>query len=254
MHKKSFSSYQCRLMTPSDIGAVVFLEQQVWGDQAATKENLINRMQTYAKGSWLLMRNDEVIGYAAVVRTSKKILEQCATWAEYTDNGNACSVYDATGDYLFGISLTVKAHQQLLGAGQHLAARLAQFAVDEGCCQIILGARMPHYHKHVSLAASDYVRAMRASRRLVDPELRFYTRLGLQMIAVRKNYFPDAASHDYGVMMAWRNPYPLLFLMRQLLVCRVHLYKRAHGLLAVAKLVWQQSRVLLSRCRIELGS
>lgn len=190
-----------------DVPAIVSLEERVWGANAASAENLKSRINTFPKGNIIALFKGDVVGYVSGVIISRSAAENYKTWYDYTDNGNARSVFDPNGDLLFGTSLTVDPGVRNRGLGSNLLINIARMCIENNLKSGILGGRIPYYYKKKNMPIDEYMKLKGDDGRIFDPELRLYKRMGLRVVKVQENYFKDPESLDYGVILEWRNPF-----------------------------------------------
>ena len=190
-----------------DIDKIFDLEKRVWKSNAATEQNITSRIKLFPKGSIVAEENGEIVGYVSGIIINQKLLETANTWYEFTDNGDGKSVFDPCGDVLFGISLTVDDRLRNKQVGSKLMLNIARMAIENNLEYGMLGGRLPYYYRFKDMPVDKYIKAKNESGHLLDPELRFYTRLGLKIIKVKENYFKDPESLDYGVILQWENPF-----------------------------------------------
>lgn len=191
----------------NDIDKIVALEKKVWGTNAATKENITNRIKTFPKGNIVGELEGQIVGYVGTVIMNQEFADRCKTWYEYTDNGNAVSVFDPMGDILFGISLTVDTDTRNKGVGSSLLLNVARMSIENRLKAGILGGRLPYYHKKKDLSVDEYAALKNSSGKIYDPELRLYNRMGLKIVKLQEDYFNDPESLNYGVILRWNNPF-----------------------------------------------
>lgn len=196
-----------RVASLNDVKKIQLLEAEVWGKNAATIENIKNRIEVFPDGNVIAEKNNKIIGYVSGVIISEKTAEKSKTWYEYTDNGNIKKVFDKNGKLLFGISLTVSNEVRNSGIGSNLLLQIARMAIENNLKAGILGGRIPWYYKKKDLQVEEYIKLKNESQELFDPELRLYTRMGLKVIKVQKDYFKDPESLNYGVILEWKNPF-----------------------------------------------
>lgn len=204
-----------RRLRIGDIPALIDLEHKQWTpEQAAGAEEFRQRITTYpalCNGAFDA-RTGELLASLFCKPTSEAEWVQPGDWktSARLDGDSHARVRNASPRALFGISLTSiepRAALQLI-AFQYL------MAVRAGQRYAYLGSPMPGLARHLSrqpgASVDEYARATRAGLPL-DPQLRYYHAKGFrELVAVRENYFPHAASHDYGAIL--RSKVPLQWL------------------------------------------
>ncbi|MFP3359610.1 carbon-nitrogen hydrolase, partial [Planococcus sp. SIMBA_143] len=71
---------------------------------------------------------------------------------------------------------------------------------------IIIGGRIPNYHKHADeMKASEYVEEVKFQN-IYDPVLTFQLMNGFNVMRINPNYLPDdKASKQFATLMEWNN-------------------------------------------------
>jgi ribosomal protein S18 acetylase RimI-like enzyme len=190
-----------------EIGSIASLEKRVWKKNAAPIKNIASRIKIFPKGNLIAVVDNEIVGYVSTVIINEKLAGKAKTWYEFTDNGLARGVYDPGGSILFGINLTVDKGYRNKEIGSKLLLQIARMAIENNLKYGMLGGRLPYYYKYKNVAVRKYVKMRDKKGQILDPELRLYRRLGLKIVKVKKNYFKDPESQDYGVILEWRNPF-----------------------------------------------
>ena len=194
-----------RRASVEDAVGIYELEKRVWGKTGATQEMINSRLSVFPEGAYVATEGPKIIGVVFFeIIDSKKSYK---TWYDYTDNGLIQKSHKSDGDKIFGIDLSVSDEFTGQGTGTNLLLTVADYSIKHGLKGGFLGGRMPLYYKHKNMAPGDYIKYRDDKGRLVDPELRFYTRAGLEIAKVLPNYFEDPQSNNYGVLLEWANPF-----------------------------------------------
>ena len=79
--------------------------------------------------------------------------------------------------------------------------------IEKNLDRLLGGGRIPGYH-HVSeiMTAEEYVQKVLIGEQN-DPVISFLLKCGRRPIGVVENYLEDEESHNYGVLMEWKNPF-----------------------------------------------
>ena len=199
--------FRIREIKKEDLNSVLMLEQKTWGTNAATKENLDSRFKVFPSGNLVAETEGKIIGFVSAVIINNKTFVESRTWYDYTDNGNINAVFDKEGDILFGISLTVDPDFRQHKVGSKLLLQIARMAIEHRVKFGVLGGRIPYYHKYMEIPVEEYILMKNKKGKILDPELRLYRRMGLEVVKVQKDYFRDPDSLNYGVILKWNNPF-----------------------------------------------
>lgn len=195
-------------MRLKDIDQVLALERKTWSEGLrATREMLEIRIRMFPLGNLCAVVAGEVVGVVATQIICASRWPGDFSWNEITDGGWIRSTHDSTGDTLYGVNLSVLPTERGDVACSLMEAT-GKLVIRCGLRWGMLGARIPSYHKHADgMSAAEYVSRTTKSGRPLDPELAFYQRLGLKIIRVLPDYIADEGSKNYGVLLAFENPF-----------------------------------------------
>lgn len=219
------STLHTRFLTADDIPALLALESVKWeADQAACAEVLKRRIETYPElcvGAFCA-RSGSALASLFLRPVTPTMFTAPVRWKDSAavDGTGGCDTRS-----LFGLSLSSTKPQ----AVEAIFAFLYPYLLKGGWRDIYLGSPIPGLRKalqrNAALPVWQYVHAKRRRRsdEPADPQLAYYYRKGFrQIVSIHKDYFPHAASLDYGVIlrgsiplarssMLWRaTPLPLL--------------------------------------------
>ncbi|WP_238432067.1 hypothetical protein [Streptomyces cavernae] len=222
------SSIEVRFLRPGDVEALITLEQTKWDQgQAADRAELAARIQAYPRLSIGAFATDGAALASLFMKPIKTAeLDSAATWADCARVETPHP--EATGS-LFGISLS--------SVDADAVTAIFEFfwphALKHGWRDIYLGSPMPGLQAwrriNPDIPVDVYMREKRHGLPR-DPQLRYYRNKGFKdIVACKPEYFPHAASLDYGAILRghiplsagaplWRLvPLPWLKQMRRLL-------------------------------------
>jgi predicted metal-dependent hydrolase len=197
-----------RFLSPSDIDELRTLELARWEpEQAATPETLARRIAAHPRhcvGAFCV-RTGRVVASLFMKPARAEVILAAPTWEEIAAVG-----IDPVGgrcDTVFGISLTSADHE----AVRAMVAFYWPHALCAGHRRVILSSPMPGLARHVSASPGACPDAYARTRRRggpVDPQLRFYERLGFRrLLAVKSGYFPHRSSLDHSALLEGRVPF-----------------------------------------------
>lgn len=195
-----------RQATIEDIEGILNLEEEVWPEGLrATRAQFVSRIETFPEGILVAIADSTIVGVVATEIVNYDLVGPGLTWREITDNGLIKKTHNPNGDTLYGVDLSVSPFG--INAAKLLMEQLGKFVIKYNLKRGILGARIPRYHRVADeIKVEAYVNGLRGNRS-IDPELVFYTRLGLRTAKVIPNYIEDPESCNYGVLMVWDNPF-----------------------------------------------
>ena len=199
-----------RLAEISDIDAIITLEKKVWGEEGADKGKITSRIKTFPEGNIIALFNEKIVAYTSFQYVNN-INNLDFSWSEITDNGKIANSHKPSGEYIYGVNLSVDPLIRNRGIGTSLILKGWANMIINNKKGSFLGARIPDYKKykanHQEILPSDYIKLRRQDGKLYDSELRLYESEGLKVVKLLPNYFPDTDSLDYGVLVYRRNPF-----------------------------------------------
>nr|WP_255216479.1 GNAT family N-acetyltransferase [Pseudenhygromyxa sp. WMMC2535] len=122
--------------------------------------------------------------------------------------GQGLDSFDPEGDTLYGVDIAVRPRSRGLRLARRLYDARKQLARDLNLRRMLIGGRVPNYHKHAEkLTIHEYVDKV-LQRRLRDPTLNAQLANGFSLRRVLPNYLPnDQESRGYAVLLEWLNPH-----------------------------------------------
>ena len=202
-----------RIMETRDIEKCVEIENSAWIDPLAkeysfTRNHFKELIRVNPNGQFVIENNDVIVGFANTQRINYNPESQkLKTWCEMCNSGYISKTHIPDGNFLFGINLSFDKSAPFSASGKMLA-HILFYTVKNNIKGIVLGGRLPLYHKYANeMTAEEYINAKRKNGKPLDPELYIYKKVGAQPIKVIPNYFPDAESLNYGVLLVWNNPF-----------------------------------------------
>ena len=192
-----------------EMDAIMRVEESAWDEgQRAKREQWEARIQTFNEGTLVATVSDKVVGLLSTEIIQKYDFDLDAmSWPEVTDNGYIRNTHTQDGTYLYGADLSI-ARGAPASVKTGLLVAAGELAVRRGLKGILLGGRIPGYHRFAHrMSPHDYVFGKRASGHPLDPEIYMYSKYSVKPIKVIPNYFADPKSMDYGVLLFWANPF-----------------------------------------------
>jgi len=192
-----------------DIPDILVVEEESWPEGLrATEEMFCARIETFPEGVIVAENTDRIVGVVVGEIVNYDINESyLPSWAEITDNGYIRRSHNPTGDTLYGVDLSVSPLASG-GASKLLMLAMGKLVIRFNLKQGILGARMSRYCKYADrMTPWEYLMARTRSGRYIDPEIWFYSKLGLQIVRVIPNYIEDPESCNNAVLLVWKNPF-----------------------------------------------
>lgn len=201
-------SVNIRCATRDDIDDYMRLQGSRWDeDNQASRQQLVSRLKVFPQGMMVAEDRGEIIGMVSSMRISSYNLSRPKSWYQVTNNGY-CDNHDPNGKILFGVDLSTKKGRGS-EVGDLLLIGIARLAIRENIKTCMLGGRMPGYYKYSDkLTAEEYLWSKNTKGEFLDRQVEFYSSIsGLRVIKTIPDYFMDAPSKNYGVLLKWENPF-----------------------------------------------
>jgi len=258
------SHHQVRRVQLEDIERILTIERIRWREQAATRDMILSRLQSFPEGQFAAIHvttnnaepaRQTLAAWATVMPAGENALRASTSWDEVTSRGTIQN-FDRDGNALVGVNLTSVTE----GATYILLGEILASVVEWEKKKLIGGSRLNGFigfnERRVSEGKAEFtadqyahlreIRGFRCNEERIDAgldplsddsyrkladelqlkrnlgtmseedapdyvcsNLRGYMSIpGTRMISVIENYFADAASADYGVLIEWPNPLP----------------------------------------------
>lgn len=198
---------EVRPLQAHDIPRLLVLEHRKWSDdQAASAQAMAQRIAAHPQlcmGAFC-PRTGEALASLFLKPISAAQLQSARTWADCAEVGSQDGAQPSRD--LFGISLSSVSPQGV----EAIFAFFWPRALKAGWRQIYLGSPVPGLARwrrsETHAPVESYVYATRRGMPQ-DPQLRYYWQKGFKtIVACKPDYFPHAASLDYGVVVRGRIP------------------------------------------------
>lgn len=197
-----------RNATYDDLPQVRVLCKQVYPDSTPyTLAMLRGQLNKFPEGIFVACYGDEIVGYAATLRTTEKRITKNHSWKEVTGGGFA-STHDPSGEWLYGYEIFVSPNYRRLRIGDRLYRVRAELCRHLRLKGIIICGRLPLLAKRMAKAGSadNYVAGV-LEKKYRDPTFSFQLRQGFEFERTIPDYLPsDRPSLGYAALMVWRNP------------------------------------------------
>lgn len=126
--------------------------------------------------------------------------------SEISANGYITN-HNPKGKNLYGIDVVVHPEYRQLRLGRRLYEARRNIAERHNLESIIIGGRIPNYHKYANqLTPLEYAKKVERGE-LYDPVMTFQLRNGFKLRGILQNYLPnDHESLEHATLMEWHNP------------------------------------------------
>lgn len=178
-----------------------FPPELLWNEQ-----QLENHIALYPEGALCVEVGGEIAGSMTGMLMHFDPDDPQHTWDEVT-GGGSIEPHDPEAKSLYVVDIGVKPEYRKLKLGRLLMEAMYERVVKDGLDRLIGGGRMPGYHRHADdLSAEEYIDHI-LSGELRDPVISFLLSCGRMPVALVPGYLDDGESHDYGLLMEWKNPF-----------------------------------------------
>ncbi len=169
------------------------------------EEHLESHLDIFPEGQFCVELEGEIIGSCSSLIVNFDEYDDKHTWDDITDNGYITN-HDPEGYNLYGIEVMVHPKYRGMKIGKRLYEARKELARELNLKSIIIGGRIPYYHKYASeMSPREYVEQVR-SQNLYDPVLTFQMMNGFILMRINPGYLPDdKASNKYATLMEWHN-------------------------------------------------
>ncbi|MFV0438285.1 MAG: GNAT family N-acetyltransferase [Desulfopila sp.] len=176
------------------------------GVAAPWPEKLMRHLiDTFPEGQVCIEDNGQVVAVAFSLIIDFSVFGDNHTYAQVTGN-ETYSTHDPEGDYLYGIEVIVDPDYQGMRLGRRLYDARKELAENLNLQGILLGGRIPGYHKHSDeMSPQQYVMAVK-NREVYDSVLSFQMSNDFHVRNILKDYWAaDHHSRGYAVLLEWIN-------------------------------------------------
>ncbi|MDQ0219905.1 GNAT family N-acetyltransferase [Peribacillus cavernae] len=197
---------EIRNMKHSDIDEIIAMQADCFPGMVPWKrEQLESHLEIFPEGQFCAEYDGKVIGSCSSLIINFDEYDDRHSWDDVTDNGYITN-HDQNGYNLYGIEVMVHPDFRRMKIGQRLYEARKEMAAQMNLKSIIIGGRIPNYHKHAEeLSPKEYVREVELHK-IYDPVLSFQLLNGFTLMRINPNYLPDdKASNKYATLMEWNN-------------------------------------------------
>ena len=182
------------------LGRVCFPNMDPW-----KREQLLSHIRIFPEGQFCVEYEDKIVGSCSSLIVNFDEYDDQHTWDIITDNGYITN-HDPNGLNLYGIEVMVDPEYRRMKLGHRLYDARKDLAVRLNLESIIIGGRIPNYHKHKDdMTAREYVAEVE-KHNIYDPVLSFQLLQGFTIKRINTSYLPDdKASDSMATLMEWNN-------------------------------------------------
>ncbi|MED4000761.1 GNAT family N-acetyltransferase [Priestia aryabhattai] len=170
-----------------------------------SKDQLNNHVSLFPDGALCVEIDGTICGSITSAIVSVKG-NAAHTWDEVTGSGYI-HTHDPSGNTLYVVDVCVTPSHRSMGLGKLLLQSLYEVVIHYKLERLLGGCRIPGYAPVSSLYTPvEYMNLVSAGT-LYDPVMTFLMRCGRTPIGLAANYIEDEDSHNYAVLMEWKNPF-----------------------------------------------
>lgn len=177
------------------------MSEYVW-----SKKSIEKLTKIFPKGQICITVDGKLAAVALSIIVNYDEFGDDHTYSDITGN-YTFNTHTSTGNVLYGIEVFVDPEYRELRLGRRLYDARKELCELLNLRSIILGGRIPNYHKHSDLSPREYIRRVR-DKEIYDPVLSFQLSNNFLPIRVLKKYLPeDESSKENAVLLQWNNIY-----------------------------------------------
>jgi predicted amidohydrolase/predicted N-acetyltransferase YhbS len=195
-----------RTIKPDDFEKIIELQKTCFPGMGPWKiEQLRSHHELFPEGQICVEYDGKIIGSSSSLIVDFDDYSDQHAWAEITDSGYITN-HDPEGYNLYGMEIMVHPDYRRMKIGHRLYEARKQLARELNLKSIIIGGRIPNYHKYAEkYTVRQYIEEVLAGN-LYDPVLTFQLKNGFTVIRVLTNYLPgDRESRTYAILAEWNN-------------------------------------------------
>jgi len=168
-------------------------------------DQLRSHLSVFPEGQMVAELDGEIIGSCSSLIINFDEYDDRHSWSDVTDDGYITN-HNPEGYNMYGIEVMVHPEYRRMKVGQRLYEARKEIARQFNLKSIIIGGRIPNYHKHADeMRPREYVDAV-SRHKIYDPVLTFQIMNGFTLMRINPNYLPDdTASGKYATLMEWNN-------------------------------------------------
>jgi GNAT superfamily N-acetyltransferase len=204
--RKNAKRVVVRQLKLSDYDAVCELQLKCFPGMKPWKQDQFeSQISLFPEGQICIEMDGKIVASSSALVVDFDLYDEWQNWAVIADNGYIRN-HDGTGNTMYGIEIMVDPDYRGLRLSRRLYDARKQIARDKNLERIIIGGRIPGYHRHAEeLTAREYVDKV-VAKELVDPVLTAQLANGFVLQRLIPDYLPvDKESMGYASFLEWAN-------------------------------------------------
>ncbi|GMA62496.1 carbon-nitrogen hydrolase family protein [Alicyclobacillus fastidiosus] len=189
-----------------DIEEIIALGRRCFPNMEPWKRaQLESHIRIFPEGQFCVEFEDRIVGSCSSLIVNFDEYDDQHTWNVITDNGYIRN-HDPDGFNLYGVEVMVDPEYRRMKIGHRLYDARKELARELNLRSIIIGGRIPNYHKYKSqMTPREYVAEVE-KHNIYDPVLSFQILEGFAVKRINTQYLPDdKASEAFATLMEWHN-------------------------------------------------
>ncbi|MEY4480318.1 MAG: hydrolase YhcX [Bacillota bacterium] len=195
-----------RSIERTDFHKIIALQELCFPNMAPwTLGHLESHIKHFPEGQICVELDGEIIGSCSSLRVNFDDYLEQHTYSEITDHGYIRN-HNPRGESLYGMEVMVHPDYRRMKIGRRLYEARKRLAEQLNLKSIIVGGRIPGYHKHSDqLTPRDYAEEV-LQQNIYDPVLTFQMMNGFTLKRIITNYLTDDTdSKNYAALLEWNN-------------------------------------------------
>ncbi|MDF1612550.1 carbon-nitrogen hydrolase family protein [Stygiobacter electus] len=170
-----------------------------------TKEQFESQIEIFPEGQICIEYQGKIVASSSSLILDFALYSEWHTWKEIADHGFIRN-HNPQGNTLYGIEIMVDPKFRGLKLARRIYDARKQLARKYNLMRIILGGRIPGYHKYADkMSAKEYVEKV-TNKILYDPVLTAQVSNGFVVKRIIPNYLSsDEESKGYATFLEWTN-------------------------------------------------
>ncbi|WP_285907474.1 bifunctional GNAT family N-acetyltransferase/carbon-nitrogen hydrolase family protein [Pseudodesulfovibrio pelocollis] len=209
MTEETEHKLQTRHLRIEDYEALRRIHARIYKDVDTfwTREQLALLTSIFPEGQVCIEDNGEPVAAALSIVIDFSLFGDQHSYDQVTGR-NSFSTHDPEGDYLYGIEVFVDPEYRGMRLGRRLYDARKEIAENLNLKGIMLGGRIPGYHKvSAEMSPQQYILKVK-NRELYDPVLTFQMSNDFHVRTLLDDYWPgDRQSRGNAVLLEWINIY-----------------------------------------------
>lgn len=189
-----------------DFDALVALQLRCFpGMKPWLREQLESQLERFPQGQICVEIGGKLVASSSSLVVDFDLYSEWHDWAHMADRGYIRN-HDPNGNTLYGIEIMVDPDYRGYRLSRRLYDARKQLARDMNLERIMIGGRIPGYHRHADeMTAREYVDRV-VAKELYDPVLTAQLANGFQLQRLIPDYLPnDKESMGYATFLEWTN-------------------------------------------------